>query len=175
MIGMIDNCTSGEIYFEGSNIDSLSNEERARIRTEIPFIFQFYNLIEYYNATDNVGLALAAVGVKDDKIRKNQAEEMLEVVGLGHRLKNKPEELSGGEQQRVAIARAMIVHPKIILADEPTGDLDRKTGGEILELFEKLNQDGNTFVIVTHDPNVAALGKTRIQMEDYRIISVNMT
>ncbi len=170
MIGLIDEPSSGDIIIDGKNAKLLTQDEKAFIRTEIPLIFQFYNLIEYLTALDNVAIALAAKNVRDDKQRKAMARSMLERVGLSNRLQNKPEELSGGERQRVAIARAMVVRPKIILADEPTGDLDTRTGGDILALFQQLNMEyGYTFVIVTHDPKVAAMGKRKILMEDYRI------
>jgi putative ABC transport system ATP-binding protein len=172
LLGLIDDPSSGELIIGHQRVDNLTEDEKSAVRVRTPTIFQFYNLLEYFNATDNVGIALAAKGIKNAKERKKKAEEMLILVGLGHRLKNKPEELSGGERQRVAIARAMVVEPTIILADEPTGDLDTRTGNEILELFKQLNiKYGYTFLIVTHDPRIADMGTRKIKMQDYKIIS----
>jgi putative ABC transport system ATP-binding protein len=172
IIGLIDDPSAGEIFIDNRNIVGLSADQKADLRKETPIIFQFYNLIDYLTARDNVSIALAAKGIKNDAERKREAEKVLTRVGLAHRFENHPEELSGGEQQRVAIARAMVVKPRIILADEPTGDLDRKTGTSILELFQELNREfGYTFLIVTHDPFVANMGKRRIVMEDYQIKS----
>jgi len=178
MIGLMDKPTSGKVIINGIDVSTMKSREQAKMRTNIGFVFQFYNLFPELTATDNVIIPLLAKGKREKTGKKNQTEntakaiKMLDRVGLGNRVNNHPDELSGGEQQRVAIARAMVNEPSIIIADEPTGDLDSKTGKEILDLFIELNEKyGYTFLIVTHNPEIAKLGKRRIEMMDGKIIS----
>ncbi len=155
IIGCLDMPTSGEYILNGNEVKDLEEGELARIRNkEIGFVFQQFQLLPRLSALQNVELPLIYAGVKE-KERKERAQEMLIRVGLGEKLKNRPNQLSGGQQQRVAIARALVTHPTIILADEPTGALDQKTGYQIMDLFKELNREGRTIVIITHDENIA--------------------
>jgi len=169
LVGALDLASSGEIYLDKIDIEHLEESELAQIRgKKIGFIFQTFNLIPTLTAMDNVSLPLLFQGVEKDE-RDERARELLESVGLGHRLNHLPNELSGGERQRVAIARALANDPEIILADEPTGNLDSKTGQEILELFKKLNKEGKTVIMVTHDPNLAKKANRIVKLKDGRI------
>ena len=157
LVGLLDRATSGEYYLEGKPVSSLRRDELADLRgRRIGFIFQNFNLLSRYSAWENVALPLAyrqgEVGAQDQFKR---AREALARVQLEHRVDHNPMELSGGERQRVAIARALITQPAVILADEPTGNLDSKTGIEIIHLLKELNQEGRTIIMVTHDMNVA--------------------
>ena len=156
IIGGIDDATGGEVHVAGQDLNAVSGRALARWRAaNIGFIFQFYNLLPVLNARRNVELPLLLTKLSGAERRKN-AETALEVVGLADRAKHKPGELSGGQQQRVAIARAIVADPPILVCDEPTGDLDRDTANEILELLEILNRDhGKTIIMVTHDPKAA--------------------
>ena len=155
IIGLLDTPTSGKYYFKGEDVSSISEDKAAYIRNrEIGFVFQTYNLLPRATAFHNAELPLIYSGMGKNE-RKKRVEELLSAMGLGDRMYHKPTELSGGQQQRVAIARALANKPSLILADEPTGNLDTKTGKEIMELFKKLNREGNTIIIVTHDPEVA--------------------
>jgi lipoprotein-releasing system ATP-binding protein len=162
LLGTLDAPDAGEIYFEGRRIDHLAPRSRDALRNEqFGMIFQFYHLLPELSTLENVlAPVMIRFGVLSYWRRKKEhierAKELLDLVGLGHRLTHKPRELSGGEMQRAAIARALIAQPKLLLADEPTGNLDQKTGGEILSLLKKLNRDsGLTIVMVTHDPAIA--------------------
>lgn len=159
--------TSGDIFIRDYHISTMSENELCLFRREhLGFIFQSYNLISTMTAIENVALALTFAGVKKE-IRLEQAKKVLEVVGLLDRMGHKPSELSGGQQQRVSIARALVNHPEIILADEPTGNLDSKTSEDIMEMITRLNREDNqTFVIVTHDPEVARNCTKVIHMRD---------
>ncbi|MBC3889647.1 ATP-binding cassette domain-containing protein [Acetobacterium paludosum] len=159
--------TSGEILIRDFRISDMTENELCLFRREhLGFIFQSYNLISTMTAIENVALALTFAGVKKD-IRLKKAKEALEIVGLLDRMEHKPNELSGGQQQRVSIARALVNHPEIILADEPTGNLDSKTSADIMEMITKLNREDNqTFVIVTHDPEVSKYCTKVIHMCD---------
>jgi len=169
LVGALDLASNGEIYLDKTDIEHLEESELAQIRgKKIGFIFQTFNLIPTLNALDNVSLPLLFQGV-DKEEREDRARKLLESVGLGHRLTHLPNELSGGERQRVAIARALANDPEIILADEPTGNLDSKTGQEILELFKKLNKQGKTVIMVTHDPNLAKKANRIVKLKDGRI------
>jgi len=167
LIGGLDRPDEGEIIVDGSNLLQLSDDKRAKLRlTKIGFVFQFFNLLPRITALANVELPLAIADVSE-KETKERAKEMLKLVGLDTRIDHRPFELSGGEQQRVAIARALINNPKIILADEPTGNLDTKIGGEIVQLMRRLNKEkGQTFVIITHDATIAENADRIIYLKD---------
>jgi putative ABC transport system ATP-binding protein len=167
LIGGLDRPDEGEIIVDGSNLLQLSDDKRAKLRlTKIGFVFQFFNLLPRITALANVELPLAIADVSE-KEAKERAKEMLKLVGLDTRIDHRPFELSGGEQQRVAIARALINNPKIILADEPTGNLDTKIGGEIVQLMRRLNKEkGQTFVIITHDATIAENADRIIYLKD---------
>jgi putative ABC transport system ATP-binding protein len=168
LIGLLDRATSGEYFLEGKPVSSLRRDELADLRgRRIGFIFQNFNLLPRYSAWENVALPLAyrkgEFGVQD---QLNRACEALSRVQLEHRVEHHPMELSGGERQRVAIARALVTQPAVILADEPTGNLDSKTGLEIMRLLQELNADGRTIVVVTHDMNVARNASRMIHLRD---------
>jgi putative ABC transport system ATP-binding protein len=167
IIGCLDQPTSGEYYLAGSNVSTMNDNELAEIRNRrIGFVFQNYNLLKRTRALDNVEVPLVYAGV-GARERRRKAMAALEAVGLGERSTHKPNELSGGEQQRVAIARALINDPAIILADEPTGNLDTKTGLEIMGLFQRLNQErGITVVFVTHSPEIAEFTRRIVRLRD---------
>jgi len=171
MIGLLDLPSEGAIYLEGANVADLSEDRRSTLRARsIGFVFQSYNLLARHNAIENVALPLVYCGV-GHKERLSRAEQSLEAVGMLHRAHHYPRQLSGGEQQRVAIARALIASPLIILADEPTGALDSRTGAEILALFAALNQRGQTIVMITHDPRIAMQCRRTIRLHDGELIS----
>jgi len=166
IIGCLDTPTSGRYFLNGVNVSELSDNDLAKIRNkEIGFVFQMFNLLPRADALHNVELPLIYAGIPGE-LRKKLAREALEQVGLGDRLHHKPNELSGGQRQRVAIARALVNKPSIILADEPTGNLDTKTGAEILALFDELHKKGNTIIIVTHEPDVARHAHRIIRIRD---------
>ncbi len=166
MMGILDVPTSGKIYVDGKEVSQLSEDERARIRgKKIGFVFQLFNLIPSLNALENVAIPMMIYGV-GKKEREERARELLEKMGLGERLTHKPSELSGGQRQRVAIARALANQPDVILADEPTGNLDSKSGHEVVETFTKLNKEGKTVVVVTHDEDIAKHAKRIIRIKD---------
>ena len=173
ILSIMDSPTSGEVFIGEKKATGLSDGEQSEIRAKyFGYVFQFYNLIAHLTALENVVLPLAAAGIKDKKKREKIAREALTRLGLGDRLNNKPDQLSGGEQQRVAIARALVNNPSIIIADEPTGDLDTETGKEIINILKELNENEHrTILIVTHDLSVASVGKRRIFMRDYKIVS----
>jgi putative ABC transport system ATP-binding protein len=171
VIGLLDKPTSGEVYLEGEEVHNLSEIKQAELRNKhIGFIFQVFNLLPRTSAIENVEMPLIYSGVAR-KEREERAIKALQVVGLGEKLQNKPSQLSGGQQQRVAIARALINNPSLILADEPTGNLDSKSGEEILSLLDKLNKEGNTIVVVTHDLDIAKRAKRTVTIRDGEIIS----
>ncbi len=167
MIGALDRPTSGEVHINGVNINKLNDNQVADLRNrEIGFIFQFFNLIPRMDAQGNVELPMAIAGVSRGA-RHKRAKELLELVGLGDRADHKPSQLSGGEQQRVAIARALSNNPHILLADELTGNLDSRTGAEIMHLLRELNQnEGKTFILITHDPAVGQQTDRLISFND---------
>ena len=156
MIGGLDNPTAGQVFINGQDISKLSDSALTELRArEIGFIFQFYNLVPVLTALENVELPMMVTGVAE-KEGKKRAIELLEMVGLGDRLHHRPDELSGGQRQRVSIARALANTPSIVLADEPTGDVDTKTGDEILDIMHHLNKNmGVTMIVITHDPVVS--------------------
>lgn len=169
ILGCLDTPTSGQYLLNGKEVSQLTDEELALIRNkEIGFVFQVFNLLPNVDAYYNVELPLIYNGTPK-KERRERVVSALQMVELAPRMKHKPSELSGGERQRVAIARALVNNPSLILADEPTGNLDSRSGGEILNLFEKLHSLGNTIVIVTHDPNIAERAKRIIYLKDGEI------
>lgn len=166
IIGMLDRPTSGEYYLEGEEVAKLSEKKLAKVRNhQIGFVFQQFFLLSKLNALQNVELPLIYAGVSQSK-RKALAEQYLKKVELEKRMHHLPSELSGGQKQRVAIARALVNHPSIILADEPTGALDTKTGEQIMELLTELNREGKTIIMVTHEPEIAAFAKRQIVIRD---------
>ena len=166
IIGCLDTPTSGEYFLNGPNVAQLSDSDLAAIRNkEIGFVFQTFNLLPRLTALQNVALPLVYAGIPESE-RLKKAKEVLEQVGLGNRITHKPNELSGGQRQRVAVARALVNHPSIILADEPTGNLDTKTSEEIMQLFDIIHQAGNTIVLVTHEEDIALRAKRVVRMRD---------
>lgn len=166
IMGLLDTPTSGEVILNDVNVTKYKEKDLARIRNkEIGFVFQSFNLLPRTSAIDNVILPLKYSDVPRNEWRK-KAEEMLHLVDLGNRMNNKSNELSGGQKQRVAIARALVNEPSIIFADEPTGNLDTKTGQEITELFTRLNEQGKTIILVTHDEDLAKIAKRQIIIKD---------
>lgn len=169
LIGCLDTATEGEYWLNGQSVSELSDDELARIRNrEIGFVFQTFNLLPRATALHNVELPLiyAGVGARD---RVRRAKQKLEQVGLGERLHHRPSELSGGQRQRVAIARALVNEPALLLADEPTGNLDSETSREILELLRQLNGEGQTILLVTHERDIAAYARRQVHLRDGRI------
>jgi putative ABC transport system ATP-binding protein len=170
ILGCLDTPTAGRYLLEGRDVSTLSKDARARLRnSRIGFVFQTFNLLPRLNALDNVALPL--LYGRQDAEAKKRAGEALERVGLTPRAGHRPNELSGGERQRVAIARALVTDPALILADEPTGNLDSKTGAEILRLLAELCQEGRTLLMVTHDPKVAAHAGRVLHMQDGEIVN----
>ncbi|HYI09994.1 MAG TPA: ABC transporter ATP-binding protein [Thermoanaerobaculia bacterium] len=172
LLAGLDRPTSGVLEVAGERIDSLSRRELARWRSRhVGFVFQFYNLLPVLSAERNIELPLLLTNLSGSERRRHVATA-LEIVGLSHRAKHTPSTLSGGEQQRVGIARAIVTDPTLILADEPTGDLDRKTGDGILDLLQSLNRDqGKTIVMVTHDPHAAERASRQLHMVDGQLSS----
>ena len=166
VIGCLDTPTAGDYWLNGQRVSDLNDSELARIRNkEIGFVFQTFNLLPRATALHNVELPLIYAGVPA-KTRKERAVSALESVGLGDRKDHRPAELSGGQRQRVAVARALVNHPSILLADEPTGNLDSKTGEEIMQLFERLHEGGQTIILVTHEHDIAAHARRQIHILD---------
>jgi putative ABC transport system ATP-binding protein len=171
MIGALDRPTSGTVLVNGVDISVLSDNQLADLRQSVGFVYQTFNLIARLDALSNVELPLSIVGV-GKKERKLKAEVMLKIVGLGDRMHHKPSELSGGERQRVAVARALVNNPRFIIMDEPTGNLDSKTGLEIMDFAKKLNKEqGITLIIVTHDPEIGSQARRTIHLKDGQIES----
>ncbi|GAB4287947.1 MAG: ABC transporter ATP-binding protein [Marinilabiliales bacterium] len=171
IIGCLDTPTSGEYYLNHKNVSNMTDNELAEIRNiEIGFVFQTFNLMPRYTALENVMLPLVYAGVSKKK-RTDKAREVLEMVGLGDRMHHKPNELSGGQRQRVALARALVNDPSLILADEPTGNLDSKTSIEIMRLFYNVHKQGNTIVVVTHENDIAQYAQRIVKLKDGKVES----
>jgi len=170
LIGALDKPTEGKVFIDGIDVSTLNDNQLADLRRSIGFVFQFFNLIPRLTARGNVELTMAILGSGKTERRK-RAEELLETVGLKERMDHKPAELSGGERQRVAIARALANNPKFLLMDEPTGNIDSKTAGEIIELVKRLNEQKRvTIIVVTHDQQIAMKTKRTVQMIDGLIV-----
>ncbi len=166
IIGCLDTPTSGKYFLNGPDVARLDDAELAQIRNkEIGFVFQTFNLLPRYTALDNVALPLVYAGInKEDRIKR--AKEVLQQVGLADRMKHRPNELSGGQRQRVAVGRALVNRPSIILADEPTGNLDSKTSYEIMNLFDEIHKAGNTIILVTHEEDIARMAHRIVRLRD---------
>lgn len=171
ILGCLDRPTSGEYWLDGEEISKLSNDGRADVRNrKIGFVFQNFNLLPKLTAQVNVALPLVYAGINEEE-RMVRAARALESVGLGNRLDHKPNEMSGGQRQRVAIARALVNNPAIIMADEPTGNLDTKSSYEIMDIFKAMNDEGKTIVMVTHEPDIAQQTKRILVMRDGKLVS----
>lgn len=169
VLGCLDTPTFGEYVLNGKDVSSLSDDELAEIRNkEIGFVFQTFNLLPRYTALENVALPMIYAGVPYTE-RILRSEAVLRKVGLGDRMDHRPNELSGGQRQRVAVARALVMNPSIILADEPTGNLDSVTSDGIMQLFSEINKDGNTVIVVTHEEDIAAHAERIVRLKDGRI------
>jgi putative ABC transport system ATP-binding protein len=172
ILGLLDRPTTGKVLWEGQDVTRLNGAKLAELRgRRIGFVFQMFNLVHNLTALENVELPLIFLGVPAQERRK-RAEETLVRLGLGDRLRHRPSQLSGGQQQRVALARALVTDPALLIADEPTGNLDTATGREILGLFRELNEQGRTVVLATHDPEAAAVAKVRLRLRDGQIVEV---
>ncbi len=174
LVGALDLASEGDIFLEGENIEKLDESELAQIRgRKVGFVFQTFNLIPTLTALENIALPMIFQGyTKEERIER--AEKILSDVNLSHRKNHLPNELSGGEMQRVAIGRALANDPEVILADEPTGNLDTKTGLEIMKLFVKLNKEGKTIILVTHDLNLMKYARKVLELQDGRIIKTRI-
>jgi len=171
MLGCLDSPTQGRYLLDGRDVARLSGDELAKVRNEkLGFVFQGFNLLPRLSAVDNVALPLVYSGVPSRE-RSERAREALERVGLGARLKHRPNQMSGGQQQRVAIARALVGRAPLILADEPTGNLDTRTSEEIMDLLVEVNREGKTVVLVTHEPDIAAYARRVLHFKDGRLVS----
>ncbi len=171
LIGLLDQPTSGEYTLNNQKITTLSDDQQAAVRrNQIGFVFQFFHLVPRLTAMENIELPMVLAGIPVAERRK-RVEKILEAVGLEGRAHHKPEQLSGGQRQRVAIARATIMQPSVVLADEPTGNLDSVSGNEVVEVLEELNQQGITLIVVTHDAALGARASREIKMVDGRIVN----
>ena len=171
MLGCLDSPTSGRYVLNGQDVSALDDDALADIRNrEIGFVFQTFNLLPRYSALENVALPMIYAGIPR-KQRETRASEVLTQVGLADRMDHKPNELSGGQRQRVAVARALVMNPSIILADEPTGNLDTTTSHEVMELFSEIQQAGNTVILVTHEEDIAACAHRTVRLRDGKIES----
>ena len=170
ILGLLDNPTEGSYLLMGEEVAGLKEKERTRVRKgKLGFVFQSFNLIDELNVYENVELPLTYLGLKSSE-RRRMVEDILKRMNINHRAKHFPQQLSGGQQQRVAIARAVVTNPQLILADEPTGALDSRTGREVMLFLQKLNAEGNTIILITHDNSIAAKAKRIIRITDGRIV-----
>lgn len=173
ILGLLDNPTSGEYWLDGQELGSLKEKERTIVRKgNIGFIFQSFNLIDELNVEENIELPLTYLGIKASE-RKEKVQSIMKRMNISHRARHFPHQLSGGQQQRVAIARAVVFEPKLILADEPTGNLDSKNGSEVMKLLTELNQEGTTIVMVTHNSHDATIAHRTIHLFDGRLQEEN--
>ncbi|MFA5626056.1 MAG: ABC transporter ATP-binding protein [Thiohalomonadaceae bacterium] len=171
IMGLLDRPNSGSYLFEQQEVSALSDNEQAKVRRErIGFVFQFFHLIPRLTAAENIELPLMLSGVPKSQ-RRPRVEEILESLGLSERAHHRPEQLSGGQRQRVAIGRATVTRPSLLLADEPTGNLDRATGQEMVTILEQLNEQGITLIVVTHDPELGQRAHRRLRMVDGEIVA----
>jgi putative ABC transport system ATP-binding protein len=170
VIGCLDSPTNGQYWLNGQLVSAMNDKHLARARNrEIGFVFQTFNLLSRMTALSNVEVPLIYAGLRR-RDRREKAQHALETVGLADRMRHRPSEMSGGQRQRVAIARALVTDPSILLADEPTGNLDSNTGGEIMRLFDRLQEAGNTLILVTHEEHVANHAKRRIRLSDGKVV-----
>jgi len=175
IIGLLDRATSGLYRLDGRDVTALSDEEQAQVRRErIGFIFQFFHLVPRLSALENVELPMVLAGIAASE-RRSRAGKLLENYGLANRAHHRPDQLSGGQRQRVAIARATVMNPAVLLADEPTGNLDRTSGTEVVEILERLHEQGVTLVVVTHDPALGNRAHRKLRMVDGAIESDTRT
>ncbi|ADE12307.1 ABC transporter ATP-binding protein [Sideroxydans lithotrophicus] len=171
MLGLLDRPTSGTYLLDGGNVSDLNDEQQARVRREkIGFVFQSFHLVPRLTAAQNVELPMILAGIPSEE-RRARVQVLMQNYGLSERADHRPDQLSGGQRQRVAIARATVMNPTVLLADEPTGNLDRSTGWEVLKLLEGLMEQGITLVVVTHDAEIGARSRRQIHMLDGRIVS----
>lgn len=171
MLGCLDSPTSGSYILNGQDVSRLEDDALAEIRNrEIGFVFQTFNLLPRYTALENVALPMVYAGIPKAE-RQQRAQEVLAQVGLGDRMDHRPNELSGGQRQRVAVGRALVIKPSIILADEPTGNLDSTTSQEVMELFGEIHRAGNTVILVTHEEDIAAYANRTVRLRDGRVES----
>ncbi len=171
ILGCLDRPTAGSYRFAGREVSALDEEERSRLRRyEIGFVFQFFHLLARLTALGNVEVPMLFAGVEVSE-RRRRAALALESVGLAARMDHRPDQLSGGERQRVAIARAVVMGPRLLLADEPTGNLDRASASEVMTLIERMSSEGLTLIVVTHDPAIAARAQRTIRMEDGAVLT----
>lgn len=169
MLGCLDSPTSGSYILNGQDVSRLEDDALAEIRNrEIGFVFQTFNLLPRYTALENVALPMVYAGIPKAE-RQQRAQEVLAQVGLGDRMDHRPNELSGGQRQRVAVGRALVMKPSIILADEPTGNLDSTTSQEVMELFGEIHRAGNTVILVTHEEDIAAYANRTVRLRDGRV------
>jgi len=172
IIGFLDQLTSGQYFFDGEDASHFNDQKLADIRnSKVGFIFQAYNLLPRISVLDNVLLPTIYTPNLDKKKIEQRANQLLDKVGLSHRIKHRPNQLSGGEQQRVAVVRALINQPRLILADEPTGNLDSKSGQEVMEVIQDLNEEGHTILMVTHEKYVAECARRIIELKDGQVLS----
>ena len=171
IIGLLDNPTDGKYYFDGEEVGHLKEKQRTQVRKgNIGFVFQSFNLIDELNVYENIELPLLYMGIPASE-RKKRVEEAMNRMAIAHRVKHFPQQLSGGQQQRVAIARAVVANPKLILADEPTGNLDSKNGKEVMELLTELNKEGTTIVMVTHSQHDSGYAGRTINLFDGQVVN----
>lgn len=174
IVGLLDNPSDGQYYFDGVEVAKFREKQRTNLRKgNIGFVFQSFNLIDELNVYENVELPLLYLKMKSSE-RKKKVEEVLERMAISHRRNHFPQQLSGGQQQRVAVARAVVANPKLILADEPTGNLDSANGEEVMKLLEELNEEGTTIVMVTHSPSHADRAHRIVQLFDGHIVTENI-
>jgi lipoprotein-releasing system ATP-binding protein len=173
ILGTLDKPSEGDIFFRDRNVKGFTEDEESKFRNEkVGFVFQFYHLLQDFNVIENITMPLL-IGRLSPPEALSKAENFLEIMGLKHRRDHKPGELSGGEQQRVAIARALVNEPEVILADEPTGNLDRKTGKEVLDYLLSVNKRlSSTLILVTHDPEIGSIGERKLKMVDGELFAI---